>query len=70
MSADGWHARLWTLLDPAPGGIPRLHERKWMLSEAPAPSVHVDRGNAPRTMRPPAAEPVSPHVSEYGPIRR
>src|SRR3954471_18825944 len=67
MSADGWLARLWTLLDPAPGGVPRLHERKWMLSEARAPSVHVDRGNAPRTIRPPAADPVSRHVSEHRP---
>jgi hypothetical protein len=41
-----------------------------MLSEARAPSVDVDRGNAPRTMRPPAADPVSRHVSEHGPIRR
>jgi hypothetical protein len=32
--------------------------------------VDVDRGNAPRTMRPPAADPVSRHVSEHGPIRR
>lgn len=70
MSADGRLARLWALLDPALGGVPRLHERKWMLSEAHAPSVHVDRGKAPRTMRPAAADPVSRPVSEHGPVRR
>jgi hypothetical protein len=70
MSADGRVARLWALLDPAPGDVLRLHDGKWMLSEARARSVDVDRGNAPRAMRPPAADPVSRPVSEHGPIRR
>ena len=34
MSGDGRLARLWALLDPAPGGVVSLHDSKWMLSEA------------------------------------
>jgi len=70
MSADGRLARLWALLDPAPAGVLRFHDKKWMLLEARVRSVDVDRGNAPRAMRPPAADLVSQHVSEHGSIRR
>ena len=69
MSGDGRLARLWALLDPAPGGVVSLHDSKWMLSEAPARSVDIDRGNASGAMGALAADPVSQRVSEHGPGR-